>query len=198
MNCSHARRLFGACWDDDITQAERDWLESHFASCPRCRAEYEDLARTLELVTTLPRTEPAPDLVDRVLARTRRAGAAPDRLRVARPVWVPVAAAAAALLVLGTALWPLVAPHAPLPSRDAKVAASAPVQQAERVTPAPLVAQSRTPGPATHAASATIPENLFDHRADVEFVLDPVTLHRGRPTVTRPPAVHEQQATITF
>jgi hypothetical protein len=111
---------------------------------------------------------------------------------------VPVAAAAAVLLVLGTVLWPLLTPHAPLPSRDAKLA-SGPVRQAERVTPAPLVAQSRTPDAATRAATAAIPENLFDHSADVEFVLDPVTLHRGRPTVPRPPAAaHEQQATITF
>jgi hypothetical protein len=109
---------------------------------------------------------------------------------------VPVAAAAVALLVLGTVLWPLLAPRGPLPSRDAKLAAGS-VQQPERVTPAPMLAQNRT-APGTRTASTTIPENLFDHNADVEFVLDPVTLHRGRPTVPRPPAVHEQRATITF
>ena len=37
MNCGDARRLFGAYWDDEITLAERDWLESHFASCAACR-----------------------------------------------------------------------------------------------------------------------------------------------------------------
>ena len=38
MNCGGARRLFGAYWDDEITLAERDWLESHFSACAACRA----------------------------------------------------------------------------------------------------------------------------------------------------------------
>ena len=29
MKCGQARRLFGAYWDDEITQAEREWLEAH-------------------------------------------------------------------------------------------------------------------------------------------------------------------------
>ena len=27
MNCDDARRLFGAYWDDELTLAEREWLE---------------------------------------------------------------------------------------------------------------------------------------------------------------------------
>ena len=57
MNCGDARRLFGAYWDDEITLAERDWLESHFASCAGCRSEYETWARAIELVGSLPRAE---------------------------------------------------------------------------------------------------------------------------------------------
>ena len=30
MKCSKARRWFGAYWDDEITQAERELLEAHF------------------------------------------------------------------------------------------------------------------------------------------------------------------------
>ena len=29
--CDQARRLFGAYWDDEVTQAEREWLESHLS-----------------------------------------------------------------------------------------------------------------------------------------------------------------------
>ena len=55
MNCARARGLFGACWDDEITQAEREALEAHFAACPGCRAEYDEYSRALELVVALPR-----------------------------------------------------------------------------------------------------------------------------------------------
>jgi hypothetical protein len=46
---------------------------------------------------------------------------------------------------------------------------------------------------------AAVPDSLFDHSEDVEFVLDPMTLHRGRPaTVRSAGSVQGQQATITF
>ena len=45
--CDQARRLFGAYWDDEVTQAEREWLESHLGGCPACRQQYEQFARTL-------------------------------------------------------------------------------------------------------------------------------------------------------
>ena len=32
MNCTHARKLFATFWDDETTQAEREWLESHFTA----------------------------------------------------------------------------------------------------------------------------------------------------------------------
>jgi hypothetical protein len=46
---------------------------------------------------------------------------------------------------------------------------------------------------------ATVPDSLFDHGQDVEFILDPVTLRRGRATVKNPTAnVQAEQAVITF
>ncbi|MEK7329939.1 MAG: zf-HC2 domain-containing protein, partial [Candidatus Eisenbacteria bacterium] len=102
MNCGDARRLFGACWDDEITLAERDWLESHFASCAACRAEYETFARAIELVGSLPRAEVRPGLAERALARARRATAAPDRLPVGTPRWIPITATAALLAIAAT------------------------------------------------------------------------------------------------
>ena len=149
MTCAHARRLFGACWDDEITQGEREALEAHFASCSGCREEYEAYSRTLEHVTTLPRVEAAPDLLERVQAAIRHAVPEPDRIAQPASPWVPVTAAAA-LLIIALAL-------------------------------------------------AAVPDSLFDHREDVEFVLDPMTLHRGRPAVVRAPEpARTQQATITF
>ena len=89
MICVQARRLFGACWDDEITQAERESLEAHFASCAGCREEYDVYSRALELMTTLPRIEPAPDLMEHVLARTRHTAPAPDRVGAPGFPWVP-------------------------------------------------------------------------------------------------------------
>ena len=106
MNCRHARGLFGAYWDDDITQAEREWLEGHFSRCNRCRHEYEAFSRPLEIMAGLPRAESAPDLVERVLARTRHVVAAPDRLPEVTPSWVPLTAAAALLLIAATLALP--------------------------------------------------------------------------------------------
>jgi len=104
MSCDRAHRLFGACWDDELTHGEREWLESHLAACPRCRTEYDAYSRALELVGALPRAEAPPDLVERVLARSRHAVVAPDALGARSATWVPAVAAAAAVAVLALAV----------------------------------------------------------------------------------------------
>jgi len=104
MSCHDSRRLFPAYWDDEITQAEREWLEAHFTSCARCRTRYEEYARVMEAVSTLPRVETAPDLVERTLARARRASAARDVMPERRTAWVPATAAAALLLLAAAVL----------------------------------------------------------------------------------------------
>jgi len=198
MNCNQARKLFAAFWDDETTQAEREGLEAHFASCPTCRTEYETYARTLELVGSLPRIEPAADLHDRVLQRVRRTESAPDRMPVSRPVWVPVASAAAAIVLFAVTL------TGPWLNREAGIAnrTSAPsVAQPVLVTPpAAPAAPTRTGSGALLAdASTAATDSLFDHSEDVEFILDPVTLHRGRASVNR--ASHSasgEKAVITF
>jgi len=106
MTCARARRLFGACWDDEITQGEREWLDAHLSACANCRKEYEALARTLEAVASLPREEAAPDLLERTLARARRAAPAPDRLPETRRPWVPITATAAAAVLVLTVVAP--------------------------------------------------------------------------------------------
>src|SRR5207249_510510 len=130
MTCAQVVRLFGAYWDDETTRAEREWVEAHLASCASCRHQYEAFTRTLELVGSLPRVEPAPDLLERVLSRARRATAAPD-----------------------------------------------------------LVAAS---------GAGVRTDSLFDHTEDVEFILDPVRLQRGRATVTKPPTIRGEKAVISF
>ncbi len=212
MICDRARGLFGACWDDELTQAEREWLETHFASCARCRAEYDDFSRALELTGSLPRVEASPDLAERVLARARRASAAPDRVAEGGLRWVPaVTAAAVSLLVVGALLFlpgsPLRSPgggeRARMASRPEASAPALPgLRQGVAVERSPVA--TRLPerrGPQS-GASVAIPDSLFDHGEDVDFVLDPVAIHRGRASVARVnprvTGVQGQQALITF
>ena len=197
MKCAQARRLFGAYWDDDTTQAEREWLDTHLTSCGECRREYEELAKVLEWTAALPRAEASPDLVERTLTRARRAATAGDRIPTVSVPWVPVTAAAALLLVVGSMLspWMPIGGHPRSAQRPAQTAA---VVQPTLVQPPPST--SRVPVAALgQVAVATIPDSLFDHTEDVEFILDPVTLRRGRATVTRAQGSPQaEQALITF
>jgi len=201
MKCAQVRELFGAYWDDEITQGEREWIESHFAGCPACREEYEGYARTLELVGSLPREEAAPDLLERVLARTRRAAASPDRLPIPRAAWVPVTAAAALAMLVIAALSPWM-PIRPRATKDANPATPAPREAVAILTPA-RTGESRMPGAASHATSrggSLVADSLFDHSEDVDFILDPGTVRRGhvRPVSPHPSTVQGERAVISF
>jgi anti-sigma factor RsiW len=205
MKCAQGRKLFGAYWDDETTQAEREWLESHFAACPGCRKEYEEFWRALEWVGTLPRVEPAPDLAERVLARARRAVPAADRIPEAGLQWVPLTAAAALLLILGVLISPWVGlgPGPRMASREVPATVHEPELVPVRV---PSLVSSGAGGRSSDLARrssaervAAVSDSLFDHSEDVEFILDPVTLHRGRATMTRVPAgAKAAQAVISF
>ena len=200
-DCRRARDMFGAYWDDETTRAERDWLDAHFAACAACRAEYELLTRTLTTVAALPRVEAAPDLAERSLAAARKAPRAPDRIFVtATPAWVPAAAAAALLLVAGVALAPRF-----LQLRDAGsiAALSTPVAEPRLVAltgPAGGAATRHGAGPASHPAPVAISETLFDHTEDVDFVLEPVTMNRGRARAASklPQGIRRDRAIISF
>jgi anti-sigma factor RsiW len=197
MNCGGARRLFGAYWDDEITLAERDWLESHFNSCAVCRGEYEQFARAIELVGSLPRVEVRPELAERALARARRSTAVSDRLPLGAPRWIPITATAALLTIAATMAlqWIGVTPPGRSPDRSPVAGATQPElsqpTHAEPADPAQDVVAGTTGG---------IADTLFDHSADVEFILDPVVLNKGRAhTVLKlNPDVRGEKAIITF
>lgn len=202
MKCGQSRRLFGAYWDDEITQAEREWLEAHFGSCDACRSEYETYARMLETVGSLPRVEVQPGLAERALNRARRAAPAPDRIPVRSrpPVWIPMTAAAALVGVLAAGLmqWSGVVPA----TRIAALPEAPAVEQPAWASATPLEpGETAVPSPTTGQSAAMIPDSLFDHSDDVEFILDPVTLRKGRAhTVSdlAAPVVRGETAVITF
>ena len=71
-SCERAQSLYGPAWDDELSVTEREGLELHFTACPSCRRDYDEFARTLELVQGLPRPQVAGDFATRVLAEARR------------------------------------------------------------------------------------------------------------------------------
>jgi anti-sigma factor RsiW len=200
--CARVRDLFGAYWDDETTRAEREWVDAHFAQCASCRAEYEALALTLGAVAALPRAEAAPDLAARSLAAARRAPAERDVVYV-RPVsgWVPLAAAAALVLVAGVFVVPQVMrsqqggsfTHSGGPVAEPRLVAVT-------TSPGSAARGSATAPSASGPVSVAISDTLFDHSEDVDFVLDPVTLRRGHAhTVSRlSHGIQAEQAVITF
>jgi len=201
MSCKRARNLFGRTWDDEVTQAEREWLEGHFAACSTCRAEYEGLARTMELVSSLPREESPPDFVERTVARARRAATEPDRVPGISHRWIPITAAAALLAVLGGSAIQWAGLSTAPEQRSTSQAAA--IQQPTWVGPAPGTAPAMPSGGTDEqlvAGAATVPDSVFNHGDDVEFILDPVTLRKGRAhtTIRGTDAPRGQQATITF
>lgn len=222
--CERASELFGRAWDDELTVAEREGLERHFTACTSCRREYDELARTLELVQALPRPQVDESFAPRVLAMARAreeeaAAASLGRRLFALPAaWTapsfgrPAFALAATFVVaLGIGAFVMSRP-AGVPVNVATVpparteapleVAPAPVREVAVTAPAPKpVAKRVVPATALAAAAApTIADSLFDHSADVELVLDPVQLRRerGRGYTPSSPAVRGEAASITF
>jgi hypothetical protein len=204
--CTRARDLFGAYWDDETTRAEREWLDVHFVACAGCRSDYEALARTLSAVAALPREEASPDLAERALSIARRAEPAPDRVFAREsPRRVPVAAAAGIVLLAAASLVPYL-----LRTHDGAVAVRGGTTVVEprlvsMATPSASASRGSAKfgsrlGQTSSGAQVTISDSLFDHSEDVDFVLDPVTLRRGRarPASHLPRGIQGEQAVITF
>lgn len=199
-SCARARDLFGTYWDDETTLAEREWLEGHLQGCAACRVEYESLSRTLELVGSLPREEAAPDMAQRALAAARRASPAPDVVfvREGAPRWVPLAAAAGLVLIAMAAFAPMLLRA---PGTSAVAHLDTPVVAPHLVAvAAPSAAPAAESAGTAARTQAAVADGLFDHTEDVDLVLDPVTLRRGRAhTVAHlPEGVQGEQAVITF
>lgn len=220
ISCERAQSLFGPGWDDELSVAERESLEQHFAGCNPCRRDYDELARTLELVQGLPRPQVSGDFATRVLAEARRREAEGGRGLLITRGWFahPARLAIAAALVVAAGVSGLMLSTKPQPQRVAQqVVAPAPIV----ATALPLVtppSQSASAGPVSPARSnakptlarpvrnrpaevlAAVPDSIFDHTADVELVLDPVTLRkeRGRGYTPVQTTVKGEQASITF
>jgi len=120
----------------------------------------------------------------------------------ATPRWIPITATAALLTIAATMTlqWMGVAPtgRALDPGTGADNARTARVEPARSPSPATLASVETALEPAP--GQPGVADSLFDHSADVEFILDPVVVRKGRAhTVLHVnPSVQGEKAVITF
>lgn len=93
---------------DALDAAERPALEAHLASCADCRAELDDLRRTVAGIgVALVTDAPSPSLRDRVVdaARATSNARVTPRPAPSRPLMWPWMAAAAAVILIAASSW---------------------------------------------------------------------------------------------
>ncbi|GAA4099725.1 MULTISPECIES: anti-sigma factor family protein [Actinomadura] len=143
--CAQVRTALGVYVVGAIDAAERSRLEEHLDACPACRDELAGLAGLPALLGRVDEAQirqvagPPPELLDSLLARaaerrrTRWFGGGVGRLR-----WVPLAAAACVLLLVGMLFGGLVRPFGdggrPTAERTVTAAPQPQVTAAERLT----------------------------------------------------------------
>jgi anti-sigma factor RsiW len=98
----HPEELLSAYLDDELTPAERAYVDDHLATCARCRADLAEEREVRSAVRDLPAVEPPYGFYDRIL-RDGPADAEPKKRRFTFGVANLVATAAAWVLVLGVA-----------------------------------------------------------------------------------------------
>lgn len=104
MTCENVRLDLSAYLDDELPRDRAAAVEEHLAGCPTCPAEERSLRAVRRLIRIQAVEENIPDLAPKIMARIRI-----DNVRVFEP-WrerfrvAAVAAAAAALVVLGASL----------------------------------------------------------------------------------------------
>ncbi len=106
MNCTESTNNLTAYIDQQLSGTETKDLESHLGSCPNCREELESLRESSAFLDSKVREldlNPALWNTVRVRISSTPAPATPSSFWdfLALPRWVSVAAASAALLVLG-------------------------------------------------------------------------------------------------
>jgi hypothetical protein len=178
MNCLRAERLFSNCWDDELSVAERDALQSHFAACAHCRAAYDEFSVVMQAVHGLPRLTASPEFTDQVLARARAAEAERQPSRTVSRTWTwgfewrwqPALAAAAALVVVAGGVWvgvmrpglPDPAPQQLAARSDGSVPAPAPAMAPQSRALAADEAQTPAVGSAERSEGAVGKEEKSD------------------------------------
>jgi hypothetical protein len=106
--------------------------------------------------------------------------------------WIPATAAAVVLVLAAGLLLQWVGTGTGPRGQMASSTAVTPVLD-------PSAGMTPSTAPDSDALATAMPDSIFDPNDDIEFVLDAVTLRRGRATVERSPQnIHAEQAVISF
>ena len=104
MTCQQCNEWLGDAVDGTLDTARQAAVDAHCRTCAACRELLDDLREIRATASTLDRRTPSPELWRAIAARVEPAS--PKRPAYARRIGgVPLAAAAAIVMMLGAAAW---------------------------------------------------------------------------------------------
>jgi len=157
-NCETIREEFSALLDNELDAETRSLVEEHLANCADCLRVLDGYKKVSDLYAAQRRIA-APPGFEQAVARAVRPRVLPLLLRRASR---PLAAAAAAALIVGALMWVRQVPDTPQIARnqDAQPMAAAPAEMrimSSEAAPPPPAAQT---SPQPVAASPAAPETM--------------------------------------
>jgi hypothetical protein len=98
MTCNECAELMGDAVDATPSSEENERLQEHCQTCDACRDLLNDLRQIRAVAATLERRVPPPALWNAIATNTTRANRR-------QSIWVPLAAAAGLVAIVGMATW---------------------------------------------------------------------------------------------
>lgn len=98
MNCRQCAELVGDAVDATLSPEQEAQLQEHCRGCEACRELLNDLMNIRAVAATLERRLPPPQLWNAIATNTTKANRR-------QSIWVPMAAAAALVIMVGAATW---------------------------------------------------------------------------------------------
>ena len=108
MNCEHYSEWLGDAVDGTLSPERQAQLDAHCRDCESCRDLLNDLKEIRAAASRLDRLTPSPDVWNAIATNVKLPAGPEDRrgsLASLSRSWAPLAAAAALVMILGTAAW---------------------------------------------------------------------------------------------
>ena len=155
MNCNEVQNQLSEYLEKTLDPETLKGFRDHIAFCSRCRADAENLARTLQMLAALPEAHPPVGFTARVMARVReiepRASFC-QRLLLAVGTAIPLQAAAVVLIgILAVYIYQKEQPE----KKELTYRKDSSAQQAEESTVSPAAPVPASPGTKARVASET-------------------------------------------
>lgn len=102
MTCERCSEWLGDAVDGTLEAARQREVDAHCRGCASCRELLDDLMEIRAAAATLDRHTPSPDVWRAIASRVEGTGERPRKVSL---TWRQLAAAAALVVALGTAVW---------------------------------------------------------------------------------------------